>query len=186
MRLGDLSDQEAWDDFVQRYVPKIYGWCRRYKLQEADASDVTQEVLGKLVTAMKKFEYDPARGSFRGWLKTVTHNAVRDFANNMKKHRGSGDTQVMSALAAAAAPEALDDLTREIESQTELEILREAEARVILRVKNNTWLAYCLTANENLTAPQAAKQLNIDVAQIYVSKSRVIKMLRSEVAKLSE
>lgn len=185
MRLRDLDDREAWDDFVQRYVPKIYGWCRRYKLQEADASDVSQEVLGKLVTAMRTFEYDPSRGTFRGWLKTVTRNAVADFANSMKKHgRGSGDDQVMGALAAIAAPQALDDLAEQLEAQAEQEVLREAEARVKLRVKPQTWGAYELTALRQMSAPDAARQLGIDVAQVYVGKSRVIKMLRTEVDNL--
>src|SRR5262245_38241448 len=66
LRLRDLSDRAAWEEFLDSYAPKIYGWCRRFHLQEADAADVTQEVLGKLVSALRRFDYDPARGSFRG------------------------------------------------------------------------------------------------------------------------
>ncbi len=185
MRLRDLDDQEAWDDFVQRYVPKIYGWCRRNRLQEADASDVTQEVLGKLVAAIRKFEYDANRGTFRGWLKTVTQNAVRDFANSVKRHgRGTGDSNIMGALAAIADTHAMEDLAREIDTEGEQEILREAEARVKMRLKQVTWDAYELTAVKDVPAAEAAEQLGIDVAQVYVAKSRVIKMLRTEVQKL--
>ena len=37
-RLGDAPrDQAAWRQFVQRYGGQIYGWCRHWKLQEADA-----------------------------------------------------------------------------------------------------------------------------------------------------
>ncbi len=53
LRLRDLSDKDAWNEFLNRYGPKIYGWCRRYHLQEADATDVSQEVLAKLVKAMR-------------------------------------------------------------------------------------------------------------------------------------
>ncbi len=35
-------DQEAWGEFERRYGRKIYQWCRKRKLQEADAQDVTQ------------------------------------------------------------------------------------------------------------------------------------------------
>ena len=93
LRLRDLNDKEAWDDFVQRYVPKIYAWCRRYGMQEADASDITQEVLGKCVSVLRRFEYDPSRGSFRGWLKTVTNNTLRDFVNSCDRP-GRGPCQV--------------------------------------------------------------------------------------------
>src|SRR5262249_47193788 len=60
----DAADQEAWRQFVRRYGPRIYHWCRRWDLQEADAQDVTQNVLLKLVAKLRAFRYDPAR-SFR-------------------------------------------------------------------------------------------------------------------------
>ena len=37
------TDQAAWDAFVERYGRKIYGWCRHWQLQQADAEDVTQD-----------------------------------------------------------------------------------------------------------------------------------------------
>ncbi len=185
LRLRDLSDKQAWEDFVERYVPKIYGWCRRNRLQEADAADVTQEVLGKLVSAMRKFDYNPDRGSFRGWLKTVTNNAVRDFASSYKKHgRGSGDSQVNAALASIADPGALAELADEIEAEAEREILREAESRVKVRVKQQTWEAYELTAVQNVAAPDVAAKLDMPIGQVYVAKSRIIRLLRQEVRKL--
>src|SRR5262249_49682883 len=65
----DPTDQAAWGEFVERYSPQIYGWCRGWRLQDADAQDVTQEVLVILARRMATFDYDPAR-SFRAWLKT--------------------------------------------------------------------------------------------------------------------
>src|SRR5262245_6827687 len=62
----DPSDQAAWSDFVARYGRKILGWCRRCRRQEANAQDVTQEVLLKLNRLMATFVYDPA-GNFQAW-----------------------------------------------------------------------------------------------------------------------
>ena len=53
------ADQAAWAQFADRYGRKIYGWCRQWNLQEADAEDVTQSVLLKLAEKMRAFEYDP-------------------------------------------------------------------------------------------------------------------------------
>ena len=64
------SDQAAWGVFVERYGRHIYRWCREWKLQDADAEDVTQEILAKLARKLHAFAYDPSR-SFRGWLKTL-------------------------------------------------------------------------------------------------------------------
>ena len=41
----DPSDPQAWSEFVAHYGRKIYGWCRHWGLQDADAQDVTQYVL---------------------------------------------------------------------------------------------------------------------------------------------
>src|SRR5438093_13499716 len=80
-------DQAAWRQFVQRYGGQIYGWCRHWRLQEADALDVTQDVLLKLAAKMCSFSYDSSR-SFRGWLRTLAHHAWRDFVDGRKRPGG--------------------------------------------------------------------------------------------------
>src|SRR5436853_119899 len=92
------DDPAAWDRFVERYGPKIYGWCRSWRLQDADAEDVTQDVLLRLARTLRSFAYDPSR-SFRGWLRTVTHNAYADFlADGRRPDSGSGDSGVLQVL----------------------------------------------------------------------------------------
>ena len=82
----DPSDQAGWDEFVERYGRHIYRWCRQWKLQDADAEDVTQDILVKLTQKLRAFAYDPSR-SFRGWLKTVAHHAWRDFEDSRRRAR---------------------------------------------------------------------------------------------------
>ena len=187
LRLRELNDREAWTEFVNRYTPRLFGWCRKQGLQDSDAADVSQEVLGKLVRAIRTFDYDPRRGSFRGWLKTVTNNAIRDFvAERSRPGRGSGDSQICSALAALSTPAAIGELTATLDAAAEMELLREAEARVQLRVKPHTWETYRRTVLNSEPAADVARQLNLSVADVYVAKSRVLKCLREEVARLSD
>src|SRR5262245_39886831 len=92
------TDQAAWEEFVERYGPRIYGWCRHWGLQGADADDVAQDVLLRLAEKMRTFRYDPA-GSFRGWLKTLTHHAWYDFVQRRRRAGcGSGDSQTLDRL----------------------------------------------------------------------------------------
>src|SRR5215212_4002242 len=90
----DPSDQAGWDEFVECYGRHIYRWCRQWKLQDADAQDVTQDVLVKLSQKLHAFAYDPSR-SFRGWLKTGAHHAWRDFEDSRRQaQRAAGGSQV--------------------------------------------------------------------------------------------
>ncbi len=187
LRVREPADRQAWEEFVERYAPKIFNWCRRYQLQESDAADVTQDVLVKLVRGMQDFQYDPARGSFRGWLKTVTANAVRDLVGKWKKvGRGSGDTAIGQVLAMIEDKQAIQALSEEIETCHQQELLAEAERLVQPRVQPHTWQAYRLAAVEQKKAAEVAESLNLPVSEVYVAKSRVLKMLRDAVKQLSD
>ena len=80
----------------------------------------------------------------------------------------------------------LSELTATLDAAAEMELLREAEVRVQLRVKSHTWEAYRRTVLNSEPAAEVARQLNLPVADVYVAKSRVLKCLREEVARLSE
>ena len=185
LRVQEIEDCEAWDRFVERYAPQVFAWCRRHKLQDSDAADVTQEVLTKLVRTMRSFAYDSSRGSFRGWLKTVTQNAIRDLvADSRKQGRGAGDTSTAKVLEQICDDTASAELEERITAQYERELLEEAGVRVQVRVKPATWSAYRMTAVEQQTPGDTATALHLPISEVYVAKSRVIKMLREEVAKL--
>src|SRR5262245_51877217 len=95
---GEIPDQAAWRDFVHRYGPQVYQWCRRWRLQEEDAQDVTQAVLVRLAEKMRTFEYDPAR-SFRAYLKTLAHYACCDFLEaRQRAGAGAGGSSVLELL----------------------------------------------------------------------------------------
>src|SRR5438132_7593471 len=80
------ADHAAWSAFVLCYGPRIYEWCRLWHLQEADAQDVTQNVLVQMVNAMQTFTHR-GTGSFRGWLKTVTHHAWHKYLKQQQRAR---------------------------------------------------------------------------------------------------
>ena len=63
------GDNQAWDTLVGRYAPLIWSICRRLRLDDADAADVSQNVWLQLVHYLDKI-HDPA--ALPGWLATVT------------------------------------------------------------------------------------------------------------------
>jgi RNA polymerase sigma-70 factor (ECF subfamily) len=181
-RVGrDPNDPGAWAEFVRIYGPKIYTWCGARGLQDCDARDVTQNVLLNLAVRLRAFAYDPDR-SFRAWLKTLTRHAWHDFRKAQKRYgQGTGDSLILDGLANVAAHE---DLARRLEEAFDQELLREAVARVRLRVEPRTWEAFRLLAQENWSGAEAGRHLGMKVATVFVARSKVMRMLRDEVAKL--
>lgn len=175
------SDQGAWAAFADRYGRKVYGWCRHWGLQEADAQDVTQDVLVRLAGKMSGFVYDPSR-SFRGWLKTLARHAVSDFCDARGWAGAAGGSQAVELLHTV---EAREDLVRQLETEFDQEVLEEAVARVRSRVTPKSWRVFELTAQEGKSGAEAARELEMTVAAVFVTKGRVQKMLQETVRELT-
>jgi RNA polymerase sigma-70 factor (ECF subfamily) len=174
------TDQPAWDEFVRIYWPRIYSWCRSWGLQEADAEDISQQVLVKLAEQMRTFAYDRSL-SFRRWLKTVTLNTRITFAHNQQRRTDVTGGDILRLLDQVAARE---DLARRLEEQYDYELLELACGLIRLRVEPKTWDAFRLTALEGRPGAEAAEQTGMPVSHVYVAKHRVEKLLRREVQKL--
>jgi RNA polymerase sigma-70 factor (ECF subfamily) len=174
----DPADPAAWNEFAQNYQPMIRDWCLKWGAQSSDADDLSQQVLIKLMTAMKTYRSD-AGTSFRGWLKTVTHNAWIDF---VRKPTTSQQPSWLQSIADSS--DALADLERQMEQAFERELLELAMKRVEPRVKASTWEAFRLTSIENLSGAEAAARLGQPVSNVFVAKHRVMKLLEGEVRNL--
>ncbi|MDB5309066.1 MAG: sigma-70 family polymerase sigma factor [Gemmataceae bacterium] len=178
VRLRGPNDQSAWTEFVRRYGDQMHLWCRKWKIQQADADDVVQSVLARLAVKLKSFEYDPAR-SFRGYLKTLTHYAWSDLLEGRRRAGGgTGDTRMIEVLESV---EARTDLVDYLDREFDRELLEEATARVRQRIEAHTWEAFRLTAVDGLTGAAAAAQLGIKVATVFKAKSKVQRMLQEEI-----
>jgi RNA polymerase sigma-70 factor (ECF subfamily) len=177
----DSADPADWAAFVERYGPLIRQWCRRWKLQDADALDLTQDVLTRVASRLKTFEYDPSQ-SFRAYVKTVTHYAWCDLLEARKRPgAGTGDTVTLDLLNTVEAREELD---ARLADAFDRELLEEATARVRLRVEPRTWEAFRLTAIEGLSGAEAAGRIGMEVATVFKAKSKIQKMLREEITRL--
>jgi len=177
------NEQVAWARFVDLYGSRIWGWCQRWGLQEADSEDVTQDVLLRLAQKFRAFHYDPSR-SFRGWLRMVTQDALADFLKD-RKHQspGSGDDRVLELLQSVKAR---DDLIEHFKDPFDSEIVAVACARARARVEPQTWEAFRLTAYEGLSRNEVAARLGMSTATVFKAKSRVLGFLREEVKQLDE
>lgn len=185
-RIRDGQDTDAWREFVQLYGPVVYRFARNRGLQDADAADLMQDVLRSVARNAPKLEYDPARGTFRGWLYTVTRNKIYNFLTAQRhRPRGSGDSDAHERLDATPARE--EDGP---DAEWEREYQRRLSARAMDRVKGEfqpaTWQAFWQTAVEGKAAGEVGSGLKMTAGAVYVAKSRVLARLRDEVKKMMD
>lgn len=181
LELGKRSE-EAWTEFLGVYEQAIYRLCRSKGLQDADARDVTQEVLAAVHARVATWDGDPSKGSFRGWLMRVARNlSVDSIVQRARRVPGSGDTQVAQALREAADP-ASDEGT-EFDLEYSRSVYAWAAESVRGEVRAATWQAFELTGVQGLSALDAAQQLGISVGSVYTAKCRVMARIRAKVAR---
>ena len=178
-RLRDLSDERAWQEFEVRYRPRLLAWCAGVGLQNADAEDLTQDILTRVALHLRKFVYDPGK-DFSGWLRTVWHNAWLDsLRQRTPGGRGSGDSAVYERLCNLPGPE------NALEEEFEREALQEALARVHPLVKPRDWAIFSALVFEGKTGTEVAGAHGLTLAAVGMIKLRVQRKVSEEVARLS-
>ena len=183
VRLRDGSDADAWQEFVHLYAPVIYGFARKRGLQDADAADLMQEVLRSVASTVHRLDYDRGRGTFRGWLFTVTRNKVFNFMEGRSRRvQGSGDSRVQRRLEQHA--DGAGKLSADWEADYQRTLAAQAMAKIKGEFQSATWEAFIHTAVEGSAPAQVAKRVGLSVGAVYVAKSRVIARLRQEVERM--
>jgi len=165
---------------MSTYSVIIKDYCFQRRLTEADTDDVVQEVMRKVSSAIKSFEYDPVRGRFRAWLGTVAANTIKSHLNHSSRRANSCSTlELLNRVDQFSDP---DSAWVEIYSER---IFHVACSRVKPNFNSKTWACFESTWIHQKPASQVAKEQEIPIHSVYVNKSRVLKKLESEVRHLA-
>lgn len=173
-RLATGNDAEAWKIFVDLYAPLVYNFCRSRGLQDADAQDVTQQVLTSVHRFIERFNYDPARGRFRDWLGVVTLHAIRRHQRRRGRAqaRGGGELSAIELANSAVDPGWIDEFNDYL--------FHKAVERIRPEVESEVWRAFEWTWLENMPPREAAARLGRPVGWVYKARYRVVQRLRKE------
>ena len=174
----------AWEQFVGLYAPLVYSFARRKGLQDADAADIAQDVLTSVAQQMRQWEYQPDRGSFRGWLFTIARNRLRNWnssaARRVDGRGGDGHQASLNAQPQDEPDEAGWD------AEYARQVFHWAAGLVREQVSDQTWQAFELTAVEGRTGPDVAAELGMTVGAVYLARSRVMARLKQQVLSIGD
>jgi RNA polymerase sigma-70 factor (ECF subfamily) len=182
VRRAQALEPDAWNVLTRLYGPLIYGWARKSGLQREDAADVLQNVFVSVWRGLPTFTMDRPDASFRGWLRIITRNAVRESARRR-------ETLIVSAvlvdgLSAPADSNVVLDDDREETAAEDLfsHLTHQALQMVRETVDARTWDAFWQATVDEVPVVDIAAALEMSPAAVRQAKYRILCRLRELLA----
>ncbi len=177
LRIRDPSDAAAWRTFDQVYRPMLVRFGRACGLTHDDAEDVAQQCLAAVSDKIAEFDYDPRKGRFKGWLRTLVNNRVRNMLRTRKVHQA--DT---ADFERGAAP---GDSPEEIFERIWLEehlwhCLREVQTEV----EETTYRVYEAYVVREWPLQRVCDEFGLEANNVYTIKWRITQRVAAKMKEL--
>jgi RNA polymerase sigma-70 factor (ECF subfamily) len=188
-RLADWGDQLRWQEFFDTYWKLIYSAARRSGLTDVEAQEVVQETVITVAKNIDKLKYDPAVGSFRGWLLQITRWRIAD---QFRKREPGGAKRPRSPDDRATAtiervPDSrIADLDAVWESEWKENLFEAAIARVKKKIEPKQFQIFDCYVRKEWPAQKVAERLRVNVGQVYLARHRVGALLKKEISALEK
>ena len=188
-RLQNWEDRKHWQEFFDTYWKLIYSAARQSGLTETEAQEVVQETIITVAKKVGKLQYDPARGSFKGWLLHITRWRIADQFRKRRpgedKHRFSDDTRMTGTIERLPDTEATD-LDALWEREWRENLLSAAMQRVKKKVEAKQFQIFDCYVRKEWPAQKVATELGVSVGQVYLARHRVAVALKKEIKALEK
>jgi RNA polymerase sigma-70 factor (ECF subfamily) len=178
------DEPDAWRRLVNLYAPLVHQWCRRSGLQDHDIADIFQEVFQAVLVHVGSFHRERPGDTFRGWLRRITQNKLRDHFRRLgREFGGAGGSSARDRLAQLPAPAPVDEGPG-TEDDGERALFARALEMIRGEFEERTWSAFWRTAVDGRLARNVGEELAMSPGAVRVAKSRVLHRLRQELGDL--
>ena len=188
-RLADWGDQRRWQEFFDTYWKLIYSVARQSGLTDSEAQEVVQETIITVAKNIDKLKYDPAIGSFKGWLLQITRWRIADQfrkrePGNAKRPRPSDDRA--TATIERVPDSRIVDLDALWETEWKENLFEAAITRVKKKVEPKQFQIFDCYVRKEWPAQKVAERLRVNVGQVYLARHRVSALLKKEIRALEK
>src|ERR1700745_2146166 len=188
-RLADWGDTRGWQEFFDTYWKLIYSAARQFGLTDTEAQEVVQETVITVAKNIEKLKYDPAIGSFKGWLLQITRWRVADQfrkrePGNAKRPRSPDDRS--TATIERLPDSGIIDLDAIWEAEWKENLFEAAIARVKKKVEPKQFQIFDCYVRKEWPAQKVAERLRVNVGQVYLARHRVGALLKKEISALEK
>jgi RNA polymerase sigma-70 factor (ECF subfamily) len=175
---AQTGEESAWKDLTELYRPLIIGWLNRQGVPAGDLEDLSQEVLLSVVKHLPGFEHSGHRGAFRSWLRTIVCSRTADYWRALEVAAPAGGSGATAALQQIADPDS--ELNRQWDQEHDRYVLHCLLDLMEEEFEPITLQAFRRLALDGVSGAEAAQELGLSVAAVYVAKSRVLARIRQE------
>lgn len=183
-RLRDWGDQTIWEGFFRRYGRVVRQVAVRSGLSAEEAEDVVQETALSVARKMPDFIYERSRCSFEGWVRHVARLRIIDQVRRRSPAgvmAGGGSVGMLEAIPDEACGEQMDAAWEEAWRSN---LLQTALERLQLKVSPEHFQVFHLNVVSGVSGPEVVRTLGVSIAQVYVVRHRLTRLLKQEVARL--
>jgi RNA polymerase sigma factor (sigma-70 family) len=188
-RLHDWEDRKHWQEFFDTYGKLIFSAALKSGLTEIEAQEVVQETIITVAKKVGQLRYDPARGSFKGWLLHITRWRIADQFRKRRpgdsQKRAPSDTRLTATIERVADPKAeeLDDFW---EREWQENLLAAAMQRLKKRIDAKQFQIFDCYVRKEWPAQKVAAELGVSMGQVYLARHRVTALLKKEIRALQK
>ncbi len=183
-KIKDQQDEKSWEDFVFYYREYIYTIVIRMNVKHYDADDITQRVLIKLWKTLPKFEYEPEKGRFRGWLCRITGNEVKDYLRKKKRSLTVAEEDTPKEVAENVQKMSIPEIEVLAEKEWKTYVSKLAWQNIVGNLDAKTSSCF-LKFTTGVPVAEIAQELGIAESSVYVYKKRAQDKLRNEIMRLN-
>ena len=149
------DDDSALSDLIDAAAPVVRRWAMVQTGDAADADDVTQEVLIRMIRNLDALPEPPR---LAGWLYTVTRNAAADRFRSRSRQRTAADSEDIVASAVSDSADPASDAERNELGELLLSAFRE--------LPNRQREVFDLVELQGVPATEAAEMLGIRATSV--------------------
>jgi RNA polymerase sigma-70 factor (ECF subfamily) len=194
LRQAQANNQDAWEQLVSLYSRRMYRWCRRAGLQAADAGNVVQESLQAVARKLGEFRRDRPGDTFRGWLRRITDNKIRDHFRRQGRAidvaTGGTDGQDLLIDLAHAPQQGNQPSHEEITWDTSIasalspqtDELHESIQRIRNEVSDRDWKFFWRVVVDGQSAADVGREFGVTANTVRLVKMRLLRKLRRSLA----
>lgn len=188
-RLGNPDDQASWQTFFDAYGGLLYRVARAAGLTDAEAQEAVQETVITVARKVGGLRYDPAVGSFKGWLLQTARWRIADQFRLRRRHERQDpppepDDGPRTALIDRVPDPGGPDLEAAWDAEWRRSLLTAALKKLRSQVDPRQFQIFDCYVTKGWPALRVARELGVSLAQVYVVKHRVGSQLQKIVAGL--